>query len=254
MPHLKPVPNESAPRVLRGLESAEAARRLAHDGPNELPLDQPRSALALLLGVLKEPMLLLLLAAAGLYLLLGDTGEALVLFVAVFAVIGLEWVQEGRAQRALEALKQLTSPRAQVLRDGVVVTVPARELVAGDVVHLAEGDRVPADLLLRSGTSLRLDESLLTGESAPVARHPDARATALPAPGGEGGAGLFSGALVVAGHGAAEVLATGPRSAIGKIGAALHEDERERTPLQREVDRLVRWVAVLGLGLCVLVS
>ncbi|MBK9387482.1 MAG: HAD-IC family P-type ATPase [Planctomycetes bacterium] len=251
---MESVPNASASRELRGLSSAEAVRRLAQHGPNELPLDQPRSAFALLLGVLKEPMLLLLLAAAGLYLLLGDTGEALVLFVAVFAVIGLEWVQEGRAQRALEALKQLTSPRAQVLRDEVVVTIPARELVAGDIVHLAEGDRVPADLLLRSGTSLRVDESLLTGESAPVARHPDRGATALPAPGGEGGAGLFSGALVVAGHGVAEVLATGPRSAIGKIGTALHENERERTPLQREVDRLVRWVAVLGLGLCALVS
>jgi Ca2+-transporting ATPase len=240
------------PRV--GLSSAEAARRLERDGPNELPRDRPRSALELLRGVLREPMLLLLLAAAGLYLLLGDAGEALVLGVAVVAVISLQWIQEGRAQRALEALKQLTSPRAQVLRDGAAITIPARELVVGDVVRLAEGDRVPADLFLRSGTSVRVDESLLTGESAPVARHPDPAAQVLPAPGGEGGAGLFSGALVVAGSGVAEVAATGVRSAIGKIGAALREGERERTPLQREVDRLVRWVALLGLLLCLLVA
>jgi Ca2+-transporting ATPase len=164
-------------------------------------------------------------------------------------VMTITVVQEGRTERALDALRTLSSPRAQVLRDGVVVTVAARELVRGDVIRVAEGDRVPADAALRDGTALAVDESLLTGESVPVSKLPDPGADTLVAPGGDGTAALFAGTLIVSGRGLAEVLATGPRSQLGQIGASLRELPATRTPLQREVGRVVRQLAVVGVAL-----
>ena len=236
-----------------GLVTAEAERRLAVDGPNELTARARRGPLRFVLEVVREPMFLLLFAAAGLYLLLGDLGGAATLLGSVVLIVAITAVQEGRTERALEALRDLSSPRARVLRDGVVVTLPARELVVGDVLHVAEGDRVPADAVLRDGTALMVDESLLTGESVPAAKVPTREGTVLGPPGEEAGGALFAGTLVVSGRGVAEVVATGPRAQLGRIGESLREVEREPTPLQREVARLVRTMAIVGLSLSVLV-
>ena len=241
------------PTRLTGLTAEEAARRLAADGPNALATGSRRTLVRIALGVAGEPMFLLLLAAGALYAGFGDLREALTLLGFVVIVLAITVVQEGRTERALEALRELSSPRAQVLRDGAVVTVAARELVRGDVIRVAEGDRVPADAALREGTALSVDESLLTGESVPVQKLASAGATELPAPGGDGGAGLYAGTVVVAGRGVAEVLATGPRSQLGRIGTSLAEVEKSRTPLQREIGGLVRRLAIaavtLALGL-----
>ena len=151
-----------------GLTGKEATDRLASDGYNELPSAKPRSLWAIAWEVVREPMFLLLIGASAIYLVLGDIREALVLFASVFVVMGITFHQERKTERALEALRELASPRAKVLRDGEWQSVPGREVVRGDVVMVKEGDRVPADALLLSGNNLMADESLLTGESVPV--------------------------------------------------------------------------------------
>jgi len=231
------------------LTSKEAAERLATDGPNALAEDERRTFLRLLVDVLREPMFLLLLASATLYFVFGDVREALTLLGFVVVMITITVVQEGRTERALDALRDLSSPRALVLRDGEIVTVAGRDVVRGDIIKVSEGDRVPADALLREGTALSVDESLLTGESVPVSKLPDAESGALSPPGGDGSASAFSGTLIVSGRGVAEVLATGARSELGKIGAALREVKKERTPLQHEVDVVVRKMAFIGVGI-----
>jgi Ca2+-transporting ATPase len=221
-----------------GLTSGEAARRLAEDGPNVLATSERRSVAQLAASVVREPMFVLLLIAGALYLAFGDVREALTLLGFVIIVMTITVLQEGRTERALDALRDLSSPRAQVLRDGAIVTLPARELVRGDVIRVAEGDRVPADAALREGTALSIDESLLTGESVPVAKL-------------DGDAPLYAGTVIVAGRGVAEVVATGARSQLGRIGASLQHVERIETPLQREVGSLVRRFAIVGGGLSI---
>ncbi len=131
----------------QGLTSAEAARRL-HGEYNELPSAKPRGLLSIAWEVVREPMFLLLIGASVIYLFLGDIREALVLFASVFVVMGITFHQERKTERALEALRELASPRAQVLRDGNWQSVAAREVVVGDLVRIREGDRVPADAIL----------------------------------------------------------------------------------------------------------
>lgn len=236
-----------------GLTEQEATSRLRSDGPNVLLARERRDALRRLMAVAWEPMVLLLLTLSGLYFVFGDLHEALTLLAWVVFVIAIGVVQEGRTERALAALRDLSSPRAQVLRDGQVRTIPARDLVRGDVIRVAEGDRVPADALLRGGTVLTVDESLLSGESSPVTKIPNPGA-ALERPGNDGTASLFSGTLVGSGRGLAEVVATGPRTELGRIGTALASTEAPRTPLQREVDSLVRRVAVVAIALAALLT
>jgi P-type Ca2+ transporter type 2C len=236
-----------------GLSDAEARERLAHDGPNELPVSRPRSVLRLLRDVLAEPMFLLLVACGGIYMLLGDRNEALMLLGFVFVVMGITFVQQRRTERSLEALRDLSSPRALVLRGGQARRIAGRELVCGDIVLLAEGDRVPGDLWLVEASNLSVDESLLTGESAPVAKQAaraDAAAADTPmAPGDADPAHVFSGTLVVQGSARGRVMATGARSALGRIGASLGAIATELTPIQRETRGIVNRVAVIGLVL-----
>jgi P-type Ca2+ transporter type 2C len=232
--------------LARGLTAAEAQARLARDGPNELPATAQRGAWRLLRDVVLEPMFLLLVACGAIYLALGDRHEALMLLGFVLVVIAITYVQKRRSERSLEALRDLSSPRALVVRDGQAIRIAGRELVVGDTVLLAEGDRVPADLRLVEASNLSIDESLLTGESAAVLKqadgavagaHPDPRDLA------------FSGSLVTQGSGQGIVLATGARSALGRIGASLQAISTEMTPVQRETQRVVTWVAALGLSL-----
>ena len=153
----------------------------------------------------------------------------------------------------MDALRDLSSPRALVMRDGAHRRVPGREVARGDLVVLAEGDRVPADALLRRGISLATDESALTGESVPVRKTPSMAASNLDPPGGDDLPSVFSGTVVTAGQGIAEVLATGARSELGKIGKALHGVEVAPTPLQKQTGRLVRVFAIAGLAACAVV-
>ncbi|HMA06969.1 MAG TPA: HAD-IC family P-type ATPase, partial [Ramlibacter sp.] len=232
-----------------GLTEADAGRRLAEDGPNELPVSRPRGWLRLLRDVVTEPMFLMLVACGAIYMALGDLHEALMLLGFVFVVMGITFVQQRRTERSLEALRDLSSPRALVVRDGQPRRIAGREVVCGDIVLLAEGDRIPADMDLVAASNLSVDESLLTGESAPVAKQAAALAED-PAVAGTGeSARVFSGTLVTQGTGRARVTATGERSALGRIGHSLRSIAAESTPIQLETDRIVKRIALVGLVL-----
>lgn len=228
-----------------GLSSADAAERLRRDGPNVLPQPERRSRWRILRDVLREPMLLLLLAATAVYVALGDPMEASLLAASVLLVIGLTFRNEHKSERALQALRELASPPARVERDGRLKRVPARELVVGDRIHLDEGDRVPADARLLEAVDLHADESLLTGESVPV--HLDVAAADIVR------RTARAGTLLVRGHGVAIVSATGADTEVGCIGAALGAIKPGPTPMQVEIRRLVQAFVVLGLASCVLV-
>jgi Ca2+-transporting ATPase len=248
-----PMDPASDADALAGLSDAEARLRLQTDGPNELPSSRRRSLLALAWGVVSEPMFLLLLACGTVYLLLGDVQEALMLLGFVVVILGIAFYQERKTERALEALRDLSSPRALVIRSGERKRIAGREVVRDDLLVLAEGDRVPADAVVLSCINLAVDESLLTGESVPVRKTAwDGRQT-VSRPGGDDLPFVFSGTLVVRGQGLARVRATGLHTEMGRVGKALQTVEVEGTRLQREVGRLVRRVAVVGLSLCGLV-
>ena len=214
------------------------------------------------LGTVREPMFLLLLAAGTLYLAFGDLQEGLTLFGFVVVTVGLTLYQEGKTERAIEALRDLTSPRALVLRDGRPLRIAGRDVVRGDLLKLSEGDRVPADALLVSADGVRADESLLTGEAVPVGKRvarADERAASGKAsgatrqvPGGDDLPWVYAGTLIVQGHALAWVTATGERSEIGRIGASLGAVASERSPLQKQTARLVRHLALLALVLSLL--
>jgi len=231
----------TAPVDSRGLTAAQASARRQSEGPNALPTAGGKGVLQLAAAVLREPMFLLLIAASAVYLLLGDVHEALVLAASIVAVLAISVIQERRTERALEALRDLSSPRALVIRDGVERRIAGVDVVRGDLIVLREGDRVPADAVLAESHDLAVDESLLTGESVPVAKHA----------GRVGADRVMSGTLVVRGLGRATVSATGPRSELGKIGASLATLESGKTSLERETARMVRIIAVGALVLCV---
>lgn len=230
-----------------GLSSAEAARRRARAGPNLLPRDAPRRWPRILAGVFGEPMLLLLLTAGIVYLLLGDPEEAIALLCSIAAVVGLAFYQALRSEHALQALRDLSSPRARVLRDGQAAMIAGADVVVGDLLLLEEGDRVAADALLQSAQDLLLDESLLTGESVPVARF------ASSSSGTRDAAMVRASTLVVRGRGTAVVTAIGDATAVGDIHAAMQRIRPKPSPMQREVRQAVLVFAALGIGASVLV-
>ena len=266
-----PTPANYTPTPESGLSASQAAQRLAVDGPNALPGGQRRSLLSITLETLREPMFLLLLAAGSLYLVFGDLQEGLTLFGFVLITLALTLIQEGKTERAIAALRDLTSPRALVIRDGLPQRIAGRDVVRGDLLKLSEGDRVPADALLVQADGVRADESLLTGEAVPVgkrlAQAHELAAAALPtdatmptdAPGNAGSARVvpggddlpwvYAGTLIVQGHALAQVTATGAHSEIGRIGAALATVQAERSPLQKQTASLVRNLALLALAL-----
>jgi Ca2+-transporting ATPase len=238
---------------IKGLTKTEASERLQRDGLNELPSSKPKSIFKIALGVVKEPMFLLLVACGSLYLILGDIQEGLMLLSFVFVVMGIEFYQEKKTEKALDALKDLASPRALVIRDGEAVRIPGKEVVKGDIVVLQEGDRVPADAIVLMNNNLLADESLLTGESVPV-RKRERRYDDPPfTPGGDDIPVVYSGSMVVQGNGLVEVTATALETEIGKIGKALESVKEEPTKLKKEMGRLVKTLAVTGIVLCVLV-
>src|SRR5262245_46060144 len=233
--------------TFRGLTQAEVDNLLRSEGHNDLPSPDHHSLAALLIGVLREPMFALLLGSAVLYALIGDLGEAATL--AAFACVSgsIAWIQRGRSERVLEALRDLSSPRALVIRDGERRRIAGRDLVRGDLIVLTEGDRVPADAMLLDGHDVRADESLLTGESVPVRKNASAElAPGTAAPGGDDLPFLFSGTLILSGTGIARVTATGERSEMGKIGRDVRAIAAEQPRLQAQTRRIVLVFAVAG--------
>lgn len=233
-----------------GLSEQEAASRLISEGYNEIQSGQRRNFFSVVWGVVREPMFLLLLAAGVIYLFLGDLSEALMLLSFVIVVILITVYQEHKTEKAIEALKDLSSPRALVIRDGAQRRIAGRQVVRGDIIVLHEGDRVPADARLLWCVNLSIDESLLTGESVSVRKSADGRDQAAGRPGGDDQPFVYASTLIVQGQGVAEVTSTGIRTEVGKIGRALESLESEETLLQKEIRRLVRNVAFLGVGFC----
>ncbi len=234
-----------------GLTSAEAARRLRTFGANEMPRAPRRDFLRILVDVLREPMFLLLALSAAIYLLVGGIGEGLLMAGFAALSILLVVVQERRSENALDALRALAAPTARVLRDGHEQRIAARELVPGDCMLVADGERVAADARLRSADNLFGDESLLIGESVPVDKR--AAVDGQGAKTGDDEASLYAGTLVVGGRGIAEVTSTGAATEAGRIGASLASIDTEPTLLQKSFGRLIRAFAALALGASVLV-
>lgn len=233
---------------LSGLSDEEAARRHAVFGPNELPQHGPRGIWRILIDVMREPMLALLIAGGIIYLLLGSRQEALILLAFACLSILITVAQEARTEHALEALRDLTSPRALVLRDGTRKRIAGRDVVPGDILFLTEGDRVPADGLVLTNDALEADESLLTGEAFPVRKIAVRQdgIDAMSRPGGHDQPFVFSGSMIVRGAALCRVLAIGAQSEIGKIGHSLSIIESEAPKLQAQTRRLVLWMAILG--------
>jgi Ca2+-transporting ATPase len=242
--------NELDIKTISGLTEKEAAGKLEEEGYNELPSAKERSIFAIAFEVVREPMFLLLVACGTIYLLLGDVREAMILLGFVFVVMGITFYQERKTERALDALRDLSSPRALVIRGGVPKRIAGRDVVRGDTIILAEGDRVPADAVLLSCVNLSVDESLLTGESVPVSKINCESPMDMARPGGDNLPFIYSGTMVVRGQGIALVQAIGLQTEIGKIGRALQAVETGDTLLQKETGRLVRNLAIVGLSLC----
>ncbi|MDA8390285.1 MAG: cation-translocating P-type ATPase [Gammaproteobacteria bacterium] len=230
------------------LSAQEALRRRHAEGDNVLPSSRPRPLWAIAVGIVAEPMFQMLLVAGGIYLALGDRAEALFLLSFVFIVIATTVAQERKTERALEALRDLSAPRARVVRGGQELYIPAREVVRGDVLMLHEGDRVPADAILLEGR-LTVDESLLTGESVPVDKWPGPADTPLGSPGGENAASLFAGTITTKGQGFAVVRAIATATAVGRIGQSLAQAQERPSGLQSASRRLIRDLTVVGLAL-----
>jgi P-type Ca2+ transporter type 2C len=238
---------------MTGLTEEEAARRLRADGYNEIPSTKSRSVFAIAFEVVREPMFLLLLAGGLIYLLLGDEEEAVMLLFFVFVVMGITFYQERKTERALEALRDLSSPRALVIRSGAQRRIPGREVVRGDYIVLEEGDRVPADAVVLVSSNIMVDESLLTGESVPVRKSSGDASLDMARPGGEDLPFVYSGTLIVQGHGVAFVKYTASDTEFGKIGKALESLGSDDSALEEETAKLVKGFAAGGLALCAVV-
>ncbi len=238
----------------RGISEDQAQSRLKSEGYNELPQQDRRTPIRIFVEVMREPMLILLLASGAIYLLLGDTTDALILVALATMSVAITVTQESRTERILEALRDLTSPRALVIRDGERKRIAGREVVRGDIIVLGEGDRVPADAVLYQAHDLQADESLLTGESVPVHKTANDKfqPTQSQRPGGDGLSFVYSGSLIVRGAGIGEVTAIGASSEIGQIGHSLSTLEEEQPRLQMQTRKLVQIFAILGGVVCVL--
>ena len=224
---------------MKGLTNNQAAEKLKLEGYNELAASKSKNVLLIALEVLREPMFLLLISCGILYIFLGDYKEGTILLFTIFIIIFITFYQYQKTEKALDALKKLSSPRALVIRDGKEIRIPGREVVTNDIIIINEGDRVPADAVLLESVNITIDESLLTGESLPVAKNVEINAEGPQAM-------LFSGTLVVQGKGLARVFATGSQTQFGKIGASLESIEQDETRLQKEMKVLIRNLFIAG--------
>ena len=225
--------------MTKGLTTPEAIENLKIHGFNELPSAKPRKVWNIALEVIKEPMFLLLISCGVLYMILGDYKEGSILLFSIIIIIFITFYQSQKTEKALEALRQMSSPRALVIRDGKETRIAGREVVPGDIILLNEGDRISADAELSETTNLTIDESLLTGESVPVTKKLSDHSTN---PIGF----VYSGTLVVQGKGTAKVIATGTKTHFGKIGTSLQSIEQDETRLQKEMKVLIRNLFIIG--------
>lgn len=236
-----------------GLSQIEAEARLRNNGFNELSSQKKKNVFGMLLSVLSEPMLLLLLAAGIIYLFMGEIRDSIMLLVAIIGVIGLTLYQEIKTEKTLEALRDLSSPRALVIRDGEQKVIAGREVVVGDIIFIHEGDRVPADAIVLSCENLSADESLLTGESISVRKSDWDEKMEMTRPGGNDLPFLYSGSMITSGRGIIQVHLTGHNTEIGKIGKSLAGIKEEDTLLHKETTKLVNKIALGAISLCVIV-
>ncbi len=231
--------NITLPENIKGLSTQEAKSRLETDGYNELPSEKKRRLFRIIIDILKEPMILLLIACITIYIFTGDLRESLVLLISILFIIVITVYQENKTERALEALKSLASPRALVWRDAKLIQIDGRELVRDDVIFLKEGDRVPADGVVVLNKSLNINESLLTGESVPVAKKNGASELLMARPQGDNSPYVYSGTMLVSGQGIIVIKALGHDTEIGRIGKILDAVEQDKTPLQKNFAQLV---------------
>jgi Ca2+-transporting ATPase len=236
----------------RGLSRAEATRRLATVGPNELEAAHGVSSWAVLLDQFKNVLIVILLAAVVLSAFLGHGIEAIAIAVIVLFAVLLGFVQEYRAERAIEALRQMAAPTAAVVRDGEEVDIPAREIVPGDLILLRAGDKVPADGRIVEAINLQAEEAALTGESFPVEKHTTRQADSALALGDRRNL-VYAGTAVTYGRGRAVIVATGMSSEFGKIAQLLTAVESPRTPLQENLDKVGRTFARVALAVVVVI-
>jgi magnesium-transporting ATPase (P-type) len=235
-----------------GLSSIEARDRAARFGPNAIEVAGQDPLWRIVLNAATEPFVILLALAGGLAVLLGETRDGLLILAGLVPIVGADVVTEYRGERALEALRAASAPTARVRHDGAVVTQPAALLVPGDIVLLQAGDVVPADLRLLRADRMLVDSSILTGESIP--EHARSAPDAAGAPLATRRAMAFSGTSVVGGRGAGIVVAIGADTEMGRIAGALGSQQRRRSPLQRELDRLVRILLLVAIGLIVVTT
>ncbi len=237
----------------KGLTDEEVTRQHQQEGYNELPSSKSNSIWGIALGILKEPMFILLVACGTLYLVLGDIQEGIMLMGFVLVIMVIEFFQERKTEKALDALKDLASPRAVVVRNGEEQRIAGREVVTGDIIVLREGDRVPADATVLSCVNLLVDESLLTGESVSVHKTEFTGSEVDTQPGGDNRPFLYSGSMIVQGTGIARVTSIGINTQIGHIGRSLEDVKEEPTKLNREIGALVKKLTLFGLVLCAVV-
>jgi P-type Ca2+ transporter type 2C len=236
-----------------GLTEEQVKVKQLEHGFNELPKPKSGGFLKQVVGLFKEPMFLLLIVCGSLYLILGDIQEGFMLLGFVVFIMGIEFYQERKTGKALDALKELSSPYAVVIRNGIEIKIPYREIVVGDLVVFSEGERIPADGIILHAINLQVDESLLTGESIPVRKIESDGTETAAAPGGDDTPFVFSGSLIVQGNGVAEITRIGSETAIGKIGKALGDVKEEPTHLKIELNTLVKKLSLIGTSLCLLV-
>ncbi len=235
-----------------GLDAEESRRRLDIHGPNELQATHRASPWKLLLDQFKNVLIVILLVATGLSAVLGEGVETIVIGVIVLFAVGLGFIQEFRAERAIDALRKMAAPTATVLRNGEELDVPAGRLVPGDIVLLQAGDRVPADVRVIESINLQIEESALTGESVAVEKH------AGPIIGCDAALGdrknmAYAGTSASYGRGRAVVVATGMNTEFGKIARMLQSVETDRTPLQKNLDRVGHMLARVALVIVALI-
>ena len=230
----------------KGLSTEEAKRRLTEQGYNELESSKKKNILFIAYETIKEPMFLLLISCGVLYMLLGNYHEGIILLSTILIIIFITFYQHQKTEKALDALKKLSSPRVLVIRDGKEQRIPGRELVPGDLIILNEGDRVGGDGKLLSAQNLNIDESLLTGESLPVSKQPFTGQN-------EAEGHIYSSTLVTQGKGIALISETGKNTQFGKIGTSLQSIEQQPTRLQKEMKVLIRTLFIIGLFLSITV-
>jgi Ca2+-transporting ATPase len=228
---------------LEGLSSSVAELKLVTDGYNEIRLAENNSFIKRIKKILHEPMFMLLLIAAAIYIAIGDLTEGITLGLFVVSVLGLTFYQEGKSEKSIQSLRKLNQHHARVIRNSEIIKIPSHNIVIDDLVLIAEGNRVPADGILIQADNLEVDESLLTGESVAVTKDitpPMAVVNAI----------VYSGTYVVRGEGIFKVTATGSNTEVGKIGDSLNKLTIELTPLNKQIANLVKLLAMMGLGLC----